>query len=452
MSSVDGSAAGGIGRPAASLRPERLLTGRFWLVVASGTAYFLAIGMVLPVLPLYVERRLGGSSLAVGVVVGAFAFGAIALRPVAGRLGDEVGRRILIAGGAAVAGGSTLLYTLAHGTLPLLGLRVLTGVGEAAFFVGASTMITDLAPAHRRGEALSYWSVAVYGGLAFGPALGEMILAGGRYEAVWTVAGLSALLAAVLGLGTVDTLAAAPGRRPWRRGSGATGGPHGEPAGPAPAHDAPGRAKLLHRGALRPGSVMFLGLVGLAGFATFVPLYAREVGMDDARMVFLLYGGLILAVRVLGARLPDVLGPRLGGTLALATGAAGLALMALWSSAAGLFAGTAVFALGMSLLYPALTTLALDGVPDRERASAMGTVSTFFDLSQGVGPFALGAVVGLASYRVMFGVGALFSVLGLVLLRGQVTRAAAPSVAGAEPGSESGPATGVGPAAGAPAL
>lgn len=383
-------------------RPDgRLLTARFWVVVASGTAYFLALGMVLPVLPVYVEHRLGGSSLVVGVTVGAFALGAVLLRPVAGRLGDQAGRRVLMAGGAAVAGGSMLLYALTDAIVPLIALRVLTGVGEAAFFVGASTMVTDLSPAHRRGEALSYWSVAVYGGLAFGPAVGEAILGDGRYEAVWISAGLAALVAALLGLGTVDTL---------------------HDLDPRDRPDAEGRPALLHRGALRPGAVMFLGLIGLAGFATFVPLYARDVGLADARYVFLLYGGLILAVRVLGARLPDVLGSRRGGSLALGTGAAGLAVMAAWPSAVGLVAGTAVFAVGMSLLYPALTTLALDGVPDRERASAMGTVSTFFDLSQGVGPFALGAVVGLASYRVMFGVSAAFSILGLGLLRGRVAR------------------------------
>ena len=36
-------------------------------------------------------------------------------------------------------------------------------------------MITDLAPVERRGEAVSYWSIAVYGGLSFGPVLGAVL-------------------------------------------------------------------------------------------------------------------------------------------------------------------------------------------------------------------------------------------------------------------------------------
>ncbi len=112
------------------------------------------------------------------------------------------------------------------------------------------------------------------------------------------------------------------------------------------------RRKLLHRAALAPGTVLFLGLIGLAGFTAFVPLYVRELGLGGADGSFLLYGGLILCVRIFGARLPDVLGGRVAATIALSCGAVGLTVMAGWRSVAGLVAGTAVFAAGMSLAVP----------------------------------------------------------------------------------------------------
>src|SRR4029450_13107707 len=97
-------------------------------------------------------------------------------------------------------------------------------------------------------------------------------------------------------------------------------------------------------------------------------------------------------VRIFGARLPDLLGGRMAATIALSCGAAGLALMAGWRSVPGLVAGTAVFAAGMSLLYPALMLLALTAVPEHERGSVVGTFSSFFDLSQGLGALILGGV------------------------------------------------------------
>jgi len=127
-------------------------------------------------------------------------------------------------------------------------------------------------------------------------------------------------------------------------------------------------------------------------------------------------------VRIIGARLPDVLGPRRAGTGALSAAATGMAVIALWNSTLGLVVGTAFFAVGMSLLFPALLLLALSGAPDRERASVVGTFSSFFDLSQGLGALLLGGVAEVAGYRGTFAAAAGLAVVGLVVLRGGVSR------------------------------
>ena len=134
---------------------------------------------------------MGNGSIAVGVTVLAFSFGAITLRLYAGRLGERVGRRVLIIGGALIVAGSTLAYGVVHALWWIVLMRVVTGFGEAGFFVGAATMITDLSPVERRGEAISYWSVAVYGGLAFGPALGDLLRGNSRYELTFVVSARS---------------------------------------------------------------------------------------------------------------------------------------------------------------------------------------------------------------------------------------------------------------------
>jgi MFS family permease len=368
----------------------RLLTPRFVLVVVCGLCYFLALAMLTPVLPHYVEDSLDAGSVAVGVAVGAFAVGAISLRTYAGRIGDRIGRRVLIVGGAFVVAGSTLVYGVVHALWWLIVMRVVTGFGEAGFFVGAATMITDLSPVERRGEAVSYWSVAVYGGLSFGPALGEFLRGTSRYTLTFVVSAALALAAALVGLFTVEV--------------------EREKSEPESTH-------LLHRAAVNPGTVLFLGLIPLAGFSAFMPLYATHQLNIDSGPIFLLYGALILVVRVLGARVPDRLGGRDAGTIALVLAAVGIGIVAAWPTLAGLIVGTVVFAGGMSLMYPALLLLALDGIGDADRASVVGTFSSFFDASQGLGAFVCGAVVAVSGNRGAFTTGAVTSVLGLVLLR-----------------------------------
>src|SRR4029434_7743939 len=124
-------------------RPDRppLITPRFATVVASGICYFLSIGVVIPAIPRYVKHRLDGGSLAVGIVVGALFVGAVILRPLAGRIGDRYGRSLLVVSGALTVGVSMLCYAAANSLPTLIGARIITGVGEAAFFVGAATMI-----------------------------------------------------------------------------------------------------------------------------------------------------------------------------------------------------------------------------------------------------------------------------------------------------------------------
>jgi MFS family permease len=373
---------------AAKEKRARIFTLHFTLVVLSGLCYFTALAMLTPVLPDYVEKSLGGSSIAVGIAVGAFAVGAIALRPFAGRIGDTMGRRVLIVGGALIVAVSTACYGLVHEMWFLVVVRIATGFGEAGFFVGAATMVTDLAPADRRGEAVSYWSVAVYGGLSFGPVLGSVLHGNDSYGAAWMVSAGLAFLAAFIGLFTVEVERLTPNRRP----------PH-----------------LLHRSALLPGSVLFLGLIPLAGFVAFVPLYVEDLNVN-AGAIFALYGVLILGVRIFAARLPDQLGGRNTGTLALILTAAGIGLIAAWPTVAGLVAGTVVFAAGMSLMYPALLLLALDGVSEAERASVVGTFSSFFDLSQGLGAFICGMVVHFTGDSGAFTTGAFCALGGLAVL------------------------------------
>ncbi len=364
--------------------PVRLVTGRFAVVTTATFAYFMALGALLPTLPRYVEDELGGGGVAVGVTVGSFAVAAALVRPWAGRLGDTHGRRLLISGGSAVVAVSVAAYAFVDTIGSLVALRLVSGIGEAAVFVGAATAIQDLAPDHRRGEAASYFSVALYGGLALGPALGERIADAHGYDTLWFLAGGAALVAALLGLGTSGRSAVAA-RRPTR---------------------------LLHPAALGPGLVLLLGLVPFAGFSAFLALYGEEVGMRDVGPVFGLYAGTVLVIRILGARLPDRLGWRRASSAALVAVGTAAVVLAAWASVAAVWVAAVAMAVGMSLLFPALFSAAVSGVPEDERSQAVGTFSLFFDLSQGLGAPLLGLVVALSSYRGAFAAAAVVAACG----------------------------------------
>jgi len=365
---------------------------RFALVVSSAAFYFVGIGMLAPVLPRYVKSVLHGGGLQVGVAVGAFAVSAALLRPGVGRVGDRRGRRLLVVGGCVTVGLSVFGYGL-DGLAALVVMRLISGAGEAAVFVGAATSAQDLAPPDRRGQAASLFSIAVYGGIAVGPPIGEWIYHTRGDYPVWLVAGSLCLVAALIG-------ATLP---PWV-----------EPPSP---DSSPGPHRFFHPAAVRPGVVLMLGAMGYAGFSSFVPLYADRIGLKGAGPVFIEYAVIVLAVRVFASRLPDVLGVRRGPLVALALQAAGLASMGLWVSPTGLYVSTAVYACGVSLLYPALFPAVVDVAPQAERSHAIGTFTLFFDLSQGLGALLLGAVVTATTERGAFIAAGCASALGWWLHR-----------------------------------
>jgi MFS family permease len=322
--------------------------------------------------------------------VGALAVGAILLRPIAGQVGDRFGRKVLMIAGAFIVGITALSAGAIEQLEWMIGTRVLMGLGEACFFVGATTMATDLAPEARRGEAVSYWSVALWGGLAFGPVLGELLLDGSNYDLVWYVAGGLALTAAVVAFGTRETHT--------------TGG-----------HETRGR--LIAPEAIRPGIILAATLMGITGFSIFLPLYAPDVGVDDVGPLFLVYGIVVVFVRIFGAKLPDRLGPIRSGTIAIGASAAGLGLLALWQSTFGLVVATIVVAVGSSFLYPSMLLLVLRGVPEHQRGSVVGTFSAFFDFASGASGIMLGGIAAASSYAGAFGASAVLAAVALVLLR-----------------------------------
>ncbi len=369
----------------------RLLSTPFLLAIAAELGVCLTIGMLLPTLPLYAKGPLDSGSIGVGIAVAAVNPTALLLQPVAGRLGDRRGRKILVISGGLIVAASVAAYTVTDSLSALVVLRLATGAGEALIFVGAATIITDLAPEERRGEAISLYSLGLWGGFAVGPFLGEVVLGDGRYDAVWLTAAGCALAAALIGLALPETR-------------------------PAAASVQARSTRLLHPAALGPGFVLVASVFGFAGFSAFVALYARDLGLDGAGAVFLLFSLIVVGIRILGRHIPDRLGPKRAAGSALVLLAAGLLTIGVWNSPEGLYVGTAVFAMGQALAFPSLMTLAVAGTPEAERSSVIGTFSACADVGFGIGALTLGGVASVAGYDGVFLVCAVSSVFGALML------------------------------------
>ncbi len=367
----------------------RLVTPAFLLIALSTLAYFIAEGALIPTVPQYVEGPLGGSEAAVGIVVGAFAVTALLLRPWAGRLADRRGRRFVMLIGMVMFAAAGAGYVVAESSWLMVVMRLLTGAGAAFFFVGAATAVTDLAPEARRGEAFSFFSLALYAGVGVGPVLGEVAVQASGFDLAWWLIVAASVLAFALALPVPDT-------RPPERDE--------------------GPMRIVHPAAIVPGLVILASVWGMAGFFAFTPLYAKELGLADSRFVFLLFSVVVLLIRGFGAKIPDRLGPGRAARSALVLSGVALLVIGLFDSTPGLLVGTAILGVGVALAFPALMTMTVAAAPPAERGAAVGTFSAFVDLAFGVGPLTLGFVAEALGLRAVYFAAAGVAFIGLIVL------------------------------------
>lgn len=372
----------------AAVRSPRLA---FAGVFGAGLLCLTALGATMPVLPRYVTGPVGAGSVAVGIVIGVFAVGAVLARPFAGRVVDARGRRVVLATGALVMGVAGALLFLPMGVLGLIGARLVFGLGEALVFTAGATWVVDLAPAGRRAQSIGFFGLAVWTGLSLGTLAGEALFAVGGFGAVWAFSALAPLAAAALVLRVPD-----PHRPP-------------EPS----AH----RPSLVPRAAVRPGAALGLASAGYATMASFVVLHLAEADAGSGAAVFTTFTAAVVAARLLGGRLPDRLGARPCAIAAGIAEAIGLALVAVAGSPLVAIAGALAMGVGFSLLYPALALMVVDGVDENRRGAALGTFTAFFDIGVGLGaPFA-GAVAALAGLPAAFAAAAVLSALAALVAR-----------------------------------
>jgi MFS family permease len=389
------------------------------ILFGAGLCFWAGLAGLLPSLPLYVEY-FGANGQQIGFVIASFAIGLLGARPAMARLTDRRGRKpALVIGMVAIAiaplgyllvqflPSFTLALTLLgqpisiHSPIVLLMLvRAGHGISIAAFVTGYSALVADLAPPHQRGELISYMSLVNPIGMALGPALGG-------YLQAWS--GFSLVFVSMAALGTIGLLCATAVKEPHRDASQATRAASNLSQKPF--------WSLLFTPPVRIPALVLL-LVGLAfgSLVAFIPLYARENQLS--LNVGLIYTSSALAsfvVRIIAGPASDRYGR--GRFISMGLILYALAMSLLWQAHSEvwvLLAGT-VQGLGGGILIPMIATLMADRSHPEERGLMFGLCLTGFDVGIAMAGPLMGWFADLTSYRDIFGLASLMSVLGLLI-------------------------------------
>ena len=156
--------------PFGSLPPE--------VAVLTAVAFSVALGfgIVAPAIPLF-AKGFGVSNFAAGAVISVFALVRFASAPVAGRLVNRLGERVVLASGIGVVGVSSLLAGLSDSYPQLLVLRGIGGFGSALFTVSSFALLMRVAAPDQRGRSAGTYQTGFLLGAIAGPAFGGPLTA-----------------------------------------------------------------------------------------------------------------------------------------------------------------------------------------------------------------------------------------------------------------------------------
>ncbi|MBN1136245.1 MAG: MFS transporter, partial [Anaerolineae bacterium] len=308
---------------------------------------------------------------------------------------DRWGRKPLLLAGAALFALAPVCYALAGSVRPFMAIRIVHGIGIAAFTTAYTAFVADLAPPAQRGETIGLAGLTSNLGLFFMPALGAMVLAQWGYVPHFLAAAGTAAVGVLLIL------------------------PIAEPKPDRP--DSTGvRLGVVLR--LRPVWVAALASTGLAvaygATLSFMAPLAAERGLTAAGAYFSAFAAALMLAQVLAGWLSDRIGRLAVAAPGLAVAALATAWLAVARSDATLLAAGAAFGSSWGLVRGGLDAAVVDAVSAEDRGTAIGLLYTCFDAGVGVGAFGLGVAAQQYGYATTFGLAAAWATVALVAYLG----------------------------------
>ncbi len=354
---------------------------------ANVLAYF-SIGIVAPVLPIFMRNALSAGDVAIGFVMGCYAVTTLAGRPAGGLWGDRSGFRAPAATGAVLIAAGTVAYGLWPSVAWLFACRLVVGLGEGLSQASCIAWAIALAPAKNRAALLSYAGVSGWGGVALGAVVGDRFTS--HPGSAFTAGALTPLLGLVIIAAVPAARKVTTPRAPFRRVAG-----------------------LL----LRPGAAYALVTIGYAAVITFGSLLMQQSGSAPALLLDAFVGG-IIAFRLVAAHLPARLGPTRTVAVCATTQAVCFFFLGVFA-AHPLVVAVSGFVGGMAfgLSFPSLALYTIERVSDGDRGLAIGAISAFFDVGLAVAGAFLGWVAAHGGYGATFVCSAVCAAAAAALVR-----------------------------------
>lgn len=365
----------------------------FLSICLSSLFLFITYYALVATLPIYVMEILNGGDREAGLTLTAFIIAAVLFRPLAGKWVDELGRKKIFLLFSAVFMVSTFLYFGIASLLFLLALRFVHGVSFGFATTAMAAIATDLVPDERKGEGIGYYAMFMNIAMVIGPFMGLTIMHQLSFTTLVVILSVLSILSFVCG-GLTRVLE------------------HKSSAKPA-ANRTFHWKNFIEPGAVPISLTALLLSFAYSGLLSFIPVYAKELGMMEvSSYFFVIYAIMIVVSRPFTGRLFDRMGENIVVYPSIILYAIGLILLSQAHTPVMFLVASGVIGLGYGSVFPSFQAIAIKSSPTERRGLATGTYFLLLDTGMGVGSFVLGVIASSTNYSFMYVLSSLVVVFG----------------------------------------
>ncbi|AME10006.1 MULTISPECIES: MFS transporter [Gemella] len=380
-----------------TIQNEKLFNKGFITITSINFIVFLIYYCFVVITAKFATGELHSSAAEAGFAAGIYIIGTLIARLYMGKKLEIAGRKQILRFGALIYLITTAAYLISYNIIILDTVRFLNGFAYGTISTAANAIVTAYIPKSRNGEGINYYGLSTSLAAAVGPFIGMLLLPMLGFNAIIILAiALSVIVAAFCFLFPVQNIELSAEQK-----------------------------SLLNSWSLNTFieyKVLFISLVAfLIGLAYssvlgFLSIYADNLHLSTAgAFFFVVYALIITATRPFAGRIFDARGENAVMYPSFVFLALGLIMLSFTNGSFMLLLSGALIGLGYGTFMSNGQAVCLKLVDSTKVGIALSTYFIGLDLGLGFGPYALGTVHSLLSYRGIYILCAVLTIFVTVL-------------------------------------
>ena len=344
-------------------------------------AMMLGVGILLPVLPLYLKDE-GVSLSLVGLIIAGAGLGSAMVGLPAAAIAERFGNDRMMFMGILISAITILIFPLTSIAIVLFGLRVVGGFGVGSMAQSRNLFIARNVEVRYRGRVASFMGGTHRLTFVIGPVLGGTIADQWGYAAAFTVAGLVTAVALL-----------------WIVLPGGSESNHAKPPPPVSVRPA---LRKYRRLLLTGGVGTFLIMAAREGRYVVVPLVADQFDLSSAEIGLLVSVGTAIdfAFFPIAGWIMDRFGRLYAVVPFFSLMAVGLILLGRSNSTSDVIVASIVMGVGNGLTSGSMLTLASDLAPADAQGPFIAGINLMSSGGLFAGPFLVGWLADISGINV----------------------------------------------------